>query len=182
MLPGPMLPSLGERFESLEAEARGEFSMEDTPIVERSIDLRYKGQGYELNVPYNSEAAEAFHLQHEQQFGFADRNRPLEIVNLRVQLRLPAQPFTFAEKAVEPGDGSHAFCGKKPVYFDGTWLEAAIYNRDRLHPGDKVRGPALIGEYTSTTVLPPGCLLEVDRWSNLLITVNEVGDQARAPS
>jgi N-methylhydantoinase A len=182
MLPGEMLQSLEERFESLEAEAREEFSAEDTPIVERSIDLRYKGQGYELNVPYSSEATEAFHLQHQQQYGFADRNRQLEIVNLRVRLRLPAEPFSFPETASQPGDGSKAFCGKRRVYFDGVWLEAATYNRDRLQPGDTLQGPALIGEYTSTTVLPPGCSLEVDRWSNLLITINEVGGQEEPSS
>jgi N-methylhydantoinase A len=179
MLPGEALQSLEEHFESLQTEARAQFSAEDSLIVERSVDLRYKGQGYELNVPYTSETAEAFHLQHEQQFGFADRSRQLEIVNVRVRLRLTAESFTFAETAPQPGDGSQALCGTSQIYFDGAWFAAATYNRDLLRPGDLVRGPALIGEYTSTTVLPPGCLLEVDRRSNLLITVNDAGDQAR---
>jgi N-methylhydantoinase A len=172
MLPGETLQNLEERFASLEAEARAEFSPEDALIVERSIDLRYKGQGYELNVPYTSETAEAFHLRHEQNFGFADRSRQLEIVTVRVRLRLPAEPFTFAATALQPGDGSQAFCGTNQIYFDGAWLAAATYSRDLLRPGDTIRGAALIGEYTSTTVLPPGCLLEVDRRGNLLITVN----------
>jgi N-methylhydantoinase A len=179
MLPGEALQSLEEHFESLQTEARAQFSAEDSLIVERSVDLRYKGQGYELNVPYTSETAEAFHLQHEQQFGFADRSRQLEIVNVRVRLRLTAESFTFAETAPQPGDGSQALCGTSQIYFDGAWFAVATYNRDLLRPGDLVRGPALIGEYTSTTVLPPGCLLEVDRRSNLLITVNDAGDQAR---
>jgi N-methylhydantoinase A len=179
MLSGEMLQNLGEHFEALEAEAREESSVEDAPIVERSVDLRYKGQGYELNVPYSPEIAEAFHLQHEHQFGFADRSRQLEIVNVRVRLRLPAEAFAFAETALEPGDGSQALCGRKQVYFDGTWLAAATYNRDLLNCGDTIHGPALIGEYTSTTVLPPGCLLEVDQRGNLLITVNEVDGQVR---
>lgn len=182
MLPGDMLHSLEERLASLEAEARKEFSEEDALIVERSTDLRYKGQGYELNVPYGSEAAETFHVRHEQQFGFADRNRELEIVNIRVRLRLPAEPFTFADTVLESGHGSQALCGTKQVYFDGAWLAAATYDRDLLRPGDTLHGPALIGEYTSTTVLPPGCSLEVDRRGNLLITVNAAGDQARSHS
>ena len=181
MLPGERLESLEEHFESLETGARAEFSAEDTPIVERSVDLRYQGQGYELNVPYTSETAEAFHLQHEQQFGFADRRRELEIVNVRVRLRLPAEAFTFAETAPKPGDGSQALCGTSQIYFDGAWLAAAKYRRELLGPGDTIRGAALIGEYTSTTVLPPGCLLEVDRRGNLLITVNDAAaNQARA--
>lgn len=175
MLPGEMLLNLGEYFESLEAEAGEESSIEDGLIVERSVDLRYKGQGYELNVPYSREAAEEFHLRHEHQFGFANRNRQLEIVNVRVRLRLPAEPFTFVEAVLEPGDGSQALCGTKLVYFDSTWLATAIYNRELLHPGDTIHGPALIGEYTSTTVLPPDCFLEVDRRGNLLITVDTAG-------
>ena len=180
MLPGEMLQSLEEHFQSLEMEARIEFSAEDLLIVERSVDLRYKGQGYELNVPYRLEAAEAFHIQHERHFGFADRSRQLEIVNVRVRLRLPAESLTFPETAPESGDGSHALCGTNPIYFDGVWLAAATYDRDRMRPGDTIHGPALIGEYTSTTLLPPGCSLEVDRRGNLLITVS--GDPARPGS
>jgi N-methylhydantoinase A len=179
MLSSETLQNLEGYFEPLETEARAEFSAEDTLMVERSVDLRYKGQGYELNVPYTSETAEAFHLQHEQHFGFADRSRQLEIVNVRVRLRLPAEPFTFSETARESGDGSQALCGTSQVHFDGAWLAAATYSRDLLRSGDTIRGPALIGEYTSTTVLPPDCLLEVDRMGNLLITVDDGSTQSR---
>jgi N-methylhydantoinase A len=176
MLPSEILHDLEEHFGSLETEARAEFSAEDVLIVEHSVDLRYRGQGYELNVPYSAEAAEMFHLQHEQHFGFADRNRQLEIVNVRVRLRLSAEFFTFAETPVERGNGSQALSGKSQIYFDGVWLAAANYTRDLLHPGDTIQGPALIGEYTSTTVLPPGCSLGVDRRGNLLIAVTD-GEQ-----
>jgi N-methylhydantoinase A len=177
MLPGEALQDLEEQFGSLDAEARTEFTDADQLILEQSVDLRYKDQGYELNVPYTSATAEAFHVQHEQHFGFADRSRPLEIVNVRVRVRLPAESFTFAETALEPGDGSQAFCGTSQIYFDGSWLAAAVYSRDLLRPGDRIEGAALIGEYTSTTVLPPECLLEVDRRGNLLITVNDSSER-----
>ena len=178
MLPGEMLESLEEHFESLHAEARTAFSAENALVLERSVDLRYKGQGYELNVPYSPEAAEAFHLKHEQHFGFADRGRQLEIVNVRVRLRLQAESFTFAERMSRLGDGSQALCGTNRIYFDGAWSNASVYDRGLLYPGDEIRGPALIGEYTSTTVLPPGCLLEVDRIGNLLITLNNGAGQS----
>jgi len=177
MLPGEMLDSLGERFDSLETEARCEFSVDDPLIVERSVDLRYKGQGYELNVPYTTEAAETFHLRHDQHFGFADRSRQLEIVNVRVRVRLTAEPFKFPEGSLRSGDGSQAFCRTSQIYFDGAWMAARTYSRDLLHPGDTIHGPALIGEYTSTTVLAPGCSLEVDCRGNLLITVNPDNEQ-----
>lgn len=179
MLPGEMLHSLEEHFESLERDAGFEFSSEDAPIVERSLDLRYKGQGYELNVPYGGDVAEAFHLQHERHFGFAHRDRHLEIVNVRVRLRLPAESFTFPETTMKPGDGSQALCGRKQVYFNGKWLDTATYDRDLLRYGDMIQGPALIGEYTSTTVLPPDCSLEIDRVGNLLISVGNGIDRSR---
>lgn len=180
MLSGEMLHRLSEHFDTLEKEARGEFSKDELLIVERSVDLRYKGQGYELNVPYSSEAAETFHLRHDQRFGFADRNRQLEIVNVRVRVRLPTEPFKFPERPLRSGDGLQAFCHTSQIYFDGTWLKSTTYSRDLLHPGDTIHGPALIGEYTSTTVLPPGCSLEVDCRGNLLITVNPDDGQRAA--
>jgi N-methylhydantoinase A len=172
MLPGDMLHDLEEHFESLKTEAGVEFSADSPLVVERSVDLRYRGQGYELNVPYSSEAAEAFHLQHERHFGFADRDRQLEIVNVRVRLRVLAKPYIFSETPLEAGDGSQALCGTSRIYLEGEWLEGPTYNRDLLRTGDTFQGPALIGEYTSTTVLPPACSLEVDRRGNLVITVD----------
>ncbi|HEY1577001.1 MAG TPA: hydantoinase/oxoprolinase family protein, partial [Terracidiphilus sp.] len=161
MLPGDMLHDLEEHFESLTTEARAELSAESSLIVERSVDVRYKGQGYELNVPYSFESEEAFHVQHERHFGFADRDRQLEIVNLRVRLRLQTESYRFAETIPQSGDGSQALCGKCQIYFNGEWTEGATYDRSLLHPGDRFQGPALIGEYTSTTLLPPACSLEI---------------------
>ena len=174
MLSGEELNHLEDQFDMLEAEARAEFSEQGSLVVERSVDLRYKGQGYELNVPYGSEAERKFHLQHERRFGFADRSRPLEIVNVRLRVSAPAESYEFAETLLVPGDGSQALSGTREIYFDGAWGKAATYNRDHLRPGDAIQGPALIGEYTSTTVLPPGCSLEVDCRGNLLISINDV--------
>jgi len=174
MLAGEVLEDLESHFLALEGEAREEFHEKSNLMVERSVDLRYKGQGYELNVPYGPHSAESFHLQHEKQFGFADRNRSLEIVNVRLRLMLPSESFSFAELPLESPDGSQALIGTKQIYFDGSWVTAATYNRDLLRPGNMIQGPALIGEYTSTTVVPPGCSLEVDSRSNLLISVSDV--------
>jgi N-methylhydantoinase A len=172
MLPGALLHDLDPHFESLQASIPTDFSSESSLILERSVDLRYKGQGYELNVPYNADAADAFHSLHQRHFGFSDRSREIEIVNLRVRLRIAAEPFTFAKAEPRPGDGSQALRGTKSIYFDDQWFKAPTYDRDLLQPGDSISGPALIGEYTSTTVLPPHCSLDVDPLGNLIIAVN----------
>jgi N-methylhydantoinase A len=172
MLPQEAIANLDERFRDLESTCSTQRISVRGLLIERSVDIRYRGQGYELNVPHSADVLQTFHAMHEQRYGFADRNRPIEFVNLRLRLRKRAGEFTFPERPLRDDDGSKAACGEQQVYFDGIWHKTSIYNRDLFHPGDTIRGPALIAEYTSTTVLPPGCALHVDRWSNLLIQVN----------
>jgi len=57
------------------------------------------------------------------------------------------------------------------MYFDGGFVQAKIYRRDVLRPGDCISGPAMITEYTSATVLPPDCRAEVDGYGNLVIHI-----------
>lgn len=144
---------------------------------ERSVDLRYRGQGYELNVPHGRDAAEAFHQLHQQRFGFCERGRRLEIVTLRVRMRTAGPAFQPTREPEIDGDGIDARIGERPVYFDGAWMTTPIYARERLRAGDRVGGPALVIEYSSTTVLPPGCHLRVDGFGAMVIDVAQ-GERA----
>ncbi len=137
--------------------------------LERSLDLRYRGQGYELNLPYGTEAAEQFHQLHERRFGFADHTRPLEVVTLRVRLRSPAPAYAPVAEPETPGSGDQALAGERSVRFGGEWLATPLYARDRLRAGDRVPGPALLLEYSSTTVLPPGWSLRTDGFGMLIL-------------
>jgi N-methylhydantoinase A len=60
----------------------------------------------------------------------------------------------------------------RPVFFNGSFQEARIYNRDLLRPGDTFAGPAIVSEYSSATILPPGDVLRVDGLGNLVIEVH----------
>jgi N-methylhydantoinase A len=171
MLPEGAIANLEDRFLELENACFAEHASQERALIERSLDIRYRGQGYELNVPHTANTLEAFHVKHEHRYGFADRSRQIEIVNLRLRVSRPADGFVFPEREPRDGDGSQAACGEQQAYFDGKWHTAAIYNRDLLHPGDTLRGPALVAEYTSTIVVLPGCRVSVDRWSNLLIQI-----------
>jgi N-methylhydantoinase A len=142
----------------------------------RSADLRYAGQGYELNVGVASAEAmlESFHRAHERRYGYAARGRAVEIVNVRVRLTAKTEPVVLAEQEEQPGDGMQAFLKTRPIWFAGRWEESAVYQRERLTPGDRFAGPALVVEYSATTVLPPGCEARVDRFGNLIVEVGAV--------
>ena len=137
----------------------------------RSVDLRYTGQGYELNIPYGPGMSDAFHELHKRRYGFASEVRPLEIVNVRVRLVAAAEPFGPPRQAIVEGDGAAALAGTRSVYFVGIPHETRLYERDRLHAGDSFSGPAIISEYSSATILPPGDVLRVDIFGNLVIEV-----------
>ena len=138
----------------------------------RSVDLRYTGQGYELNISCGPTMEAEFHALHKKRYGFANESRPLEIVNVRVRLVAAAEPFEPPRYPVELGDGSAALAGSRTVYFDGTPHETRLYERDALRAGDTFAGPAIISEYSSATILPPGDVLRVDTFGNLVIEVH----------
>jgi N-methylhydantoinase A len=175
MMPGDAIGSLNAEFAALEAQARAELN----GAAAYSLDLRYRGQGYELNVPWDRDAPqksiEAFHCFHEQRYGFCDRSKPIQIVNLRLRMTQPAEPYIPSRREPVIGDGSAALCAERPMYFDGAFVPARVYRRDDLVPGDVIDGPAMITEYTSATLLPPGCRVSVDAFGNLVIAIGGEG-------
>jgi N-methylhydantoinase A len=160
-------------FAELEELGAEEFRAENlTGQSFRSVDLRYKGQGYELNVPYSPEMAAQFHDLHQRRYGFANEMRALEVVNIRVRMVSAAEAFEPVAQPLREGDGSHALIGTRPVYFEGRFQETRAYGRELLRPGDTFAGPAIVSEYSSATVLPPGDVLRVDGLGNLVIEVH----------
>ena len=131
----------------------------------------------DANVSYDMEAPtraiEAFHRVHLQRYGFCDAGRPVEIVNLRLRMIAPAEPYAPPRKDPVPGDGSAARYAEREVFFDGNFLPTRLYRRHLLVPGDVIPGPAMITEYTAATVLPPGCTAEVDGFENLILALTE---------
>ncbi|HEX4065874.1 MAG TPA: hydantoinase/oxoprolinase family protein [Acidobacteriaceae bacterium] len=179
MLSGAAIGELGSVFAELEEQARAEFASESLAgEAATSVDLRYAGQGYELNVPWTvttpGESVEAFHQLHERRYGFCEREKPVQIVSVRLRLTAAAEPFAPERGEIVTGTGTHALDGERDVWFDGALRRTRVYRRERLRPGDAFTGPALVTEYTSATVLPPGCQLTVDGLGNLVIAVGEV--------
>ena len=178
MLPGHALDKLESIFSELESSAAQEFrsvGMEGT--VQRTIDVRYRGQAYELNVPCDGQhsvgALAAFHQLHQQRYGFSDFQAQVEVVNLRVRITAAPEPYSPPYRAPVAGDGAAALCSERNIFFNGKFLSSIVYQRERLSPGDLIHGPAMITEYTSATVLQPACSAQVDGYGNLIIAISQ---------
>lgn len=171
------LKNLDRRFEIVEQDARAELSREHFKIdrvqIERRLAVRYIGQAYELSVPFTPTFPMRFHSEHERAYGYSRPKRPVEIVNLQVRLKVPTSKPSGGEK--QPGkhpDPRSAIVKRKPVWFDRKFVPTALYERQRLGPGMKLKGPAIIVEYSSTTVVPPDFSCRVDEHLNLRLTQN----------
>jgi N-methylhydantoinase A len=163
---------LEPHFEELERTGLEDLRAEGlTGISARSVDVRYAGQGYELNIPVSQDLAAGFHRAHKQRYGYADPSRTVEVVNVRVRMTAPAEPYEFKKRALRGGDGAVARIKTANVVFDGAEAQAGVYDRDWLIEGDRISGPAMIVEYSSTTIVPPGCTLSVDPYKNIVIEV-----------
>ena len=146
---------------------------------ERSADLRYFGQAYEVRIampegPMTQALAETvvsgFHDEHRRLYGYDfrdDARQEVEWVNVRVTGIGPIRKPEVRQ--VPPGDGAaSAVTGTRRVYFE-DWVEATVYDRSALGYGDVIAGPAVLEEFSSTVPLHPGFHAEVDRYGNLVV-------------
>jgi N-methylhydantoinase A len=164
--------SLEQHFATLESLGYREMGGEGLiPTAIRTADLRYAGQGYELTVNWDSNFLEHFHGEHERRYGYADRQRTVEVVNVRVQMIADAEEYKAQHFELQNGSGQGAAMGTKPIYFQNQQWTATVYDRERLGAGDVLTGPAIITEYSATTFVPPHCTVKVDSSLNLVIDV-----------
>jgi N-methylhydantoinase A len=140
----------------LESRARAWMDAEGIPKdaqhVEFVADMRYRGQGYEIPVPWEAGLDERFNALHEQLYGFRMPNTASEIVNLR---------------AVGTGDRPQPELPEAEPR--SAALQPGTHDRADLHPGAIIPGPSIVTEFDSTTVILDGYVAEIDRYFNLLI-------------
>jgi N-methylhydantoinase A len=168
---------LQKEFRKLEAVARKEFRAEQwrgALQCERSFDLRYRGQGYELNVPATGNMAARFHDEHQRRYGYHHAGREIELVTLRLRVRLRTAPLRVAEQATRPKlqlKGRVAPVERVPVIFHGKRELTPVFERSDLIQDQAMTGPAVITEYSATTVVPPKKRFRLDQAGNLLISI-----------
>jgi N-methylhydantoinase A len=140
----------------------------------RELDLRYVGQSTELVVTAPKsldEAVEAFHRRHEQRYGFAARQDPVEIVTARVVgIGTTPKPRLIAAAAPAKRAPEQRALRERRAVFDGTaFVETPVYARTLLRPGDAFDGPAVIEQYDATTYVAPRWSARVDPFGNLVV-------------
>lgn len=164
----------------LEKAAKQDFRSEAWPgkvLFHRSVDIRYRGQGYELNIPLTRNLRADFEQEHHLRYGYKHPNREVELVTLRLR----AVVKTIHVGTAHVGTGTPARPGQaklgrisspsNTVQFDGKKIAAKIYSRTDLAPGRTYSGPAIVTEYSATTVVPPGKKFRVDSAANLIVTI-----------
>ena len=162
--------SLERHFSEVEANASADFEAGGlTGTAIRSVDLRYTGQGYEINVPAGTDMLEQFHEAHRKRYGHADESKRVEVVNVRVRIVSASDPINLPHKLPGTPGSDHAVLKKKKVMFANEWMETPVLDRKLLSPGNTFIGPAIVHEYSATTVVPPGYKVRVDLFSNLTI-------------
>jgi len=150
--------------------------------LDRALDMRYAGQGYEITLPCDDESLRRdgiaglrrrFDETHKRMFGHMAPDQPVEVVSYRLSgigmMAAPPLP-KFKPAGAKLSD---ALREHREVRFDGECLACPVYQRERLDAGLTLRGPAILDQFDCTTVVCPGQTARVDEWKNIIITEDE---------
>ena len=179
MLPGETDPAeVAGRFSALEAEGRRSLEAEgvlaELVTIVRELDLRYRGQSYELTVALSDDFRAEFDRAHQQAYGYTDPALPIEIVNVRLRAIGQLDKPQLVEDALSSADPAAAFLGERQIYLGGAEPvrgEVSTFNGAALRPGNQVTGPALVVYPDTTLLLPPGDRAMMDGYRNLMVEV-----------
>ena len=140
-----------------------------------SVDIRYRGQGHELNIPYSGRMVDDFRRQHQRRYGYSYPDRSVELVTLRLRAKVKSESDFSASGLRSDPSLIRSPKGRRietaSVYFDGAKLKTAVHGREELQPGKKYNGPAVIAEYSATTIVPPGLPFSLDKAGSLAIQI-----------
>jgi N-methylhydantoinase A len=164
---------LQRAFAALEQEGRKQMGAEGfsrgSIKIHRSLDIRYRGQSYELNVPFNGDFISAFHHTHETRYGYFDRARACEVVNIRARFTGRTPKPALPNLKIGGPSAAPALDSKSQVLFRGRRKMTTVYDRSRLCAGNRIPGPSIVTEYSATSLIPPNWSCRVDRIGNLIL-------------
>jgi N-methylhydantoinase A/oxoprolinase/acetone carboxylase beta subunit len=182
--------TVARAFAELEEQARAQLAEDGVPadrvVIQRVAECRYLGQGYELRVDVDSgEIDEAwmrklhadFNDVHEREYSRRFEEADIEIPNVRVRGIGLTPPLEAREVPAGAESPEAALVRETDAWFrvDGRLQRAPtrLYDRASLQAGNRLEGPAIVVQYDSTTVVPPGLSARIDRFGNIVIDVGE---------
>ncbi len=188
------VPFLQQRFDDLERQAEEQLTEDGIDpskmVIQRIVEARYLGQGYELRVDVASGTIDEgwvaklradFHNIHEREYSRRFEDSDIEVPNIRVRGigLMPALVTPEVEQGGESPDAALRLESEAWFLVDGklTQVPTRYYSRPELKAGNRLTGPAIVNQYDTTTVIPPGVTAHVDRFGNIVI---EVGASAEA--
>ena len=172
---------LEAEFQRMEEEAAALLASEgitgEQMKLVRYLDMRYSGQWRSLEVamsrPIHSlvEALDRFHQEHQREFAFSNREQSVEIYGLRVEA-IGLVPKPNLPRYEPEGTIEDALIEYRQVFFEeaGGYTPTPIYNRAQLPVESQFSGPAIVEQMDSTTVIPPGFVVRVDEYKNMILT------------
>jgi N-methylhydantoinase A len=160
-----------------ERDLKGEGWLEKTRHS-LSVDVRFRGQGYEINVPYTRRLVKTFQRQHRQRYGYSYADREIEVVTLRLRSSVKSSQSRFAGTRAgrifaetQKRNASDSLQNRVSIILDGKRASAAMYDRELLPAGKKFSGPAIVAEFSGTTLVPRGKRFWIDKAENLMIDI-----------
>jgi N-methylhydantoinase A len=145
-----------------------------------SLEMRYFGQNYELDVPVSLEMLSdptagdsifrRFHELYETEYGYKIEGEIIEVLNVKLTLGEEIEKITFKELVTNHDQPAQV--DRREAFFDNRMIDVSVYDRDRLPPNATLKGPSIIEEETSTTVLETGVIAEVGKYGALYIKRN----------
>ena len=150
----------------------------------RQMDLRYLGQSYELTIPTSQpftqgilhKTVERFHRKHEAVYGYAVKDEPVELVNVKlIAVGIIEKPRLRKKPLHGEKPRKQAVIAKRKVFFeqDSGYVETLVYGRERLKAGNVIVGPAVVEQYDATTVVHPDWTASIDKFENIVLSMKK---------
>ncbi|TMI46870.1 hydantoinase/oxoprolinase family protein [Candidatus Bathyarchaeota archaeon] len=135
------------------------------------VDLRYQGQAYEITLPYkkSTNLERLFGREHKNLYGYSSKDA-VEAVNARIRAVIPMPKAKLAKKRLKSARPPNP-TGSRKMSLLGSWQKVPVYDREKLFPGVCSRGPCIIEEYDSTTVIGKNWKRKIDPYQNLDLTL-----------
>ncbi len=141
-------------------------------VLEPALDMRYKGQSFEITVPLTKDPLKEFHRAHKRLYGYSSPERPTEMVNVRLRARgIPPKPQLAPIKEGNSTPPQEAHIDTVRSIFQGVEEEVPVFSREKLLANNLLEGPALVVEYSATLVIPPFARGQVDHLGNIILEV-----------